>query len=357
MHAPDAIRIFASSPGDLDDERDQLGAVVQELNSTLGALLPEKGARLELVRWETHTHPDVAADPQSVVDHQLGQDYDVFVGMMWARFGTPTSRAGSGTEHEFRAAYAGWEKARRPAHILFYFCDEAIPASVAGENADQLKAIHAFRTELERKGLIGSYGFHRDFADRVRRDLVLVLSKLLHADEPPAKVALRAVEGATSSDIETIRARVAAAAKDYEEIRDQLPSGAVRTRRMEVIASQMRTLAQGSVALLPELTASGSPGHRLAAVTVLQVIPDSSYLPWLVERIASEKPFIGYHAAVALLAAARELPGDDLPRVEEALIQAEAVAGRLRPNTDRATTLGFVRDELTRRTHVSAHSN
>jgi hypothetical protein len=117
------IRIFASSPGDVSKERDALGGAVQELNTTLRALVPERGIQLELVRWETHTHPDMGEGPQAVVDEQLGHDFDLFVGMMWKRFGTPTREAGSGTEQEFRAAYAGWEERRRPAHILFYFSD------------------------------------------------------------------------------------------------------------------------------------------------------------------------------------------------------------------------------------------
>jgi hypothetical protein len=343
------IRIFGSSPGDLTHEQEQLGTVVQELNATVRALVPDKGLGLELIRWQTHTHPDLGSEPQSVVDDQLGYDYDVYVGMMWSRFGTPTSKAGSGTEQEFRAAYAGWEERRRPSHVLFYFCEEAIPASVAWQGADQLKAINTFRTELERKGLVGSYGSHGQFGDKVRRDLVLVLSRLLHADEPPARVAERATEGATESDLASIRGRVAAAAQEYERIRDQMSSGALRTRRMEVVASQMRTLAQGSFALLPELSVSDSPGRRLAAVTVLQVIPDPRYLSWLVDRIESEKPFIGYHAAVALLAAARELPPGDLPAVGEALARAEATTRRLRPDTDRSATLQFAREELDRR--------
>jgi len=53
----DIIRIFVASPGDVQNERDQLGQVVQELNSTLSALVPERGLMLELVRWETHAHP------------------------------------------------------------------------------------------------------------------------------------------------------------------------------------------------------------------------------------------------------------------------------------------------------------
>jgi hypothetical protein len=119
------IRIFASSPSDLDDERNQLAAVVQELNSTVRALVLHRTVELELVRWETHTYPNVGStDAQGIVDEQLGDDFDIYVGMMWSRFGTPTSRAGSGTEHELRAALAGKRARGRPAHILFYFCDE-----------------------------------------------------------------------------------------------------------------------------------------------------------------------------------------------------------------------------------------
>jgi hypothetical protein len=53
----DKIRIFVASPGDVQDERDQLGQVVQELNTTLSALVPERGLVLELVKWETHARP------------------------------------------------------------------------------------------------------------------------------------------------------------------------------------------------------------------------------------------------------------------------------------------------------------
>lgn len=348
MGAPRRIRIFVSSPGDLNDERDQCGVVVQELNTTLRALLPEKGVELELIRWETHTHPDLTGEPQQVVDDQIETDYHIFVGLMWTRFGTSTSRAGSGTEHEFRAAYAGWEQWRRPAHLLFYFCEAPIPATLAWESADQLKAINSFRTELRQKGLTGSYEVRASFGDKLRRDLVLVLSKLLRADEPPAQVAERTGR-AFDTDLAIVRQRVAHAVQEYEQLRSTLPSGPFRTRRMEVVASNLRTLAQSTFALLPELVASDSPGERLAAVSALQAIPDVRYLDWLAERFSVEKPFIAYHAALALLGAARELPHDELGQLDAALKQAESSAARLSPDTDRARTLKFADEELQRR--------
>ena len=354
MTATPTIRIFASSPADVTKERDALGVAVQDLNTTLRALVPDKGITLELVRWETHTHPDFGAGPQGVVDDQLGLDYDVFVGMMWKRFGTPTHEAGSGTEQEFRAAYKGWEERRRPSHILFYFSEAPISTKLTAAEATQLGEVIDFRTELERKGLVGSYRSRQKFGDLVRRDLVLVLSRLLHAGEPPARVAERTGQGASRSDLAIVRGRVATAAREYERIRKDMLSGDARTRRMEVVATQMRTLAQSSFALVPELAATDSPGKHLAAVTALQAIPDPTHLSWLAERVAAEKPFIGYHAVVALLAAARELPDDDLRFVDEALAQAEAAARRLRTDTDRATLLRHARAELDRRRGVDA---
>lgn len=79
----------------------------------------------------------------------------------------------------------GMAAAAAPTYIFFYFCEAPIPATLAWEAADQLKAINSFRTELKHKGLVGSYEVRANFGDKVRRDLVLVLSRLLHADEPP----------------------------------------------------------------------------------------------------------------------------------------------------------------------------
>ena len=66
------------------------------------------GLDLELVRWETHVRPGIAADAQAVVNPQIGP-YDLFIGILWNRFGTPTGRAESGTREEFDQAYARWQ--------------------------------------------------------------------------------------------------------------------------------------------------------------------------------------------------------------------------------------------------------
>src|SRR5688500_10112896 len=118
------IRIFVASPGDVQEERNILSEIINELNFTLTALMPEKGAFLELVKWETHAYP-AAGRPQAIINKQVGS-YDIFIGIMWKRFGTDTGVAESGTIEEFNNAFERWKEIGQP-HVMFYFCQKPVP--------------------------------------------------------------------------------------------------------------------------------------------------------------------------------------------------------------------------------------
>lgn len=347
------IRIFVASPGDVHDERDQLGRVVQELNQILTVLVPESGLVLELVRWETHVHPGLGTDAQNVVTEQLRiGEYDVFVGIFWLRFGTPTPRAESGTEEEFRIAYRAWKELGRSIQIMMYFCRALAPPPEDSDAGEQLQKVIKFREELFTEGLARDYGEHADFAGHVRRDLVLVLGQLLHATSSPATIAAQAAQLTTDDDRDETRAKIRALADEYDALRAPITGmrpGAERTRKMEVVASKMRGLALSAYPFISDLITSKSAGERLAAVATLQAIPEVSHLPWLAERLGSEKPFVGYHAALGLLSAARSLDIEDLPKVQAALDEARQGTRRLRPDTDRETVLRHTDDELKKR--------
>ena len=330
-------------------EREQLAKVVQELNTILSALAPQESVVVELVRWETHVHPGLGRDAQTVVNEQIGQ-YDIFVGIMWRRFGTPTTVAASGTEEEFRIAHRAWEGEHRLLQILFYFCQAPAPPPSTSDEIDQLGRVFDFRQELTRHGLVWDYPDHSAFADTVRPHLVMVLGRMLHGD-PSRTAALNVAPVTPASDLELARREIEDLATEYERIRRSMPAGDERTRRMEVVASRMRTLALSTYPLLPELTNSSSAGSRLAAVATLQAIPDARFTTWLGKRVATERPFVGYHAAIALLSAARALDVSDLPAVS--LAAEEARTARLRRDTDRETTLSYVDIEIERRLHAS----
>src|SRR5215471_12877404 len=114
---PRTLKVFLASPSDVVEERGALARLIRDINDVLAFLAPEKHLKLELVRYETHTFPDLG-QPQEVINRQIPMDYDIFVGVMWSRCGTPTATAPSGTVEEFRRAYEHRKKGHLP-RIMF----------------------------------------------------------------------------------------------------------------------------------------------------------------------------------------------------------------------------------------------
>jgi len=142
-----------------------------------------------------------------------------------------------------------------------------------------------------------------------------------------------------------VRQQIKALAQKYETLRATLKPGLDRTRKLEAILSDMRMLApQIDEATRKDLQNSGSPGERLAAVAWLQVYPWADALSWLADRIGAEKPFIGYHAGVALLTAARDrnIPAQ---QVLEAVRRAQSFLEPSDAGTDRARILAQAEQE------------
>jgi hypothetical protein len=161
------IRVFVSSPGDVARERDVVDEVVAAINRTDG----DAGSfRLETIRWEANVTPQIGPRPQTVVDQQT-PGYDVYLGIMSTRFGTPTGHHGSGTEKEFKDALKQWKSAGQP-WITFYFDDAPKSLSKPPEIKQFLK-VSEFRERLQKQGIVRGYhgvrgskdGFYEQVSD------------------------------------------------------------------------------------------------------------------------------------------------------------------------------------------------
>lgn len=143
-----------------------------------------------------------------------------------------------------------------------------------------------------------------------------------------------------ATDPNVVRQQVDELATEYETVRAAHRRGNDRTRRMEVVVAKMRTIGRAAFRLRYELSQSPSPGRRLQAIACLQVVPDLDMLDWLAERVRVEKPFVGYHAVVALnVAAEDEKAHAHIEALQHALQLARTNAHGLREDTDRATQL------------------
>lgn len=158
------VSVFVASPGDLKDERASLEEIIREFNQTQSR---ERGFRFELVRWETNAYPGVGQDAQDVINKQIPNDYDVFIGIMWHRFGTPTGRADSGTIEEFEQAKKRHDDDPKSVQIMFYFKDAPLPPSHI--DPQQLAKVAAFRKALGEEGTFyWTFNDLRDFERLLR---------------------------------------------------------------------------------------------------------------------------------------------------------------------------------------------
>lgn len=170
------LEIFVASPGDVKDERTLLDDVISEFNKTWGS---RHGVTLDLLKWETDSYPAFGADPQDVINTQIGDEYDIFIGIMWGRFGSRTKRAESGTEEEFNRAYSRLLDAPNGVQIMFYFKDAGIPPSKI--DPEQLQKVKEFQKRIsdECGGLYHSFETPEQFQQSVRMHLSNVVQNWL----------------------------------------------------------------------------------------------------------------------------------------------------------------------------------
>lgn len=167
------FKIFLASPGDTNAERLAAEEAVEEINKSIGS---RDNFRLELLKWENDTYPSVGEDGQDVINKQIGSDYQIFVGIMWKKFGSPTKRAGSGTEEEFNLAYERYTS-KKDIQIMFYFNSAPIP-----QDADlvQFQKVREFKKKIE---ILGAYhkpfDSTKDFEKSLRMDLTRYVKDIL----------------------------------------------------------------------------------------------------------------------------------------------------------------------------------
>ena len=170
------IKVFISSPSDVSEERKVAKNVIDELNKTI---CESYGKILKPILWEEDTYPSVGEYPQAVINEQI-QDYDIFVGIMANRFGSPTPNAGSGTEEEFNIAYEKRSKDNKIQIMFFFktvFVDPNTLGSFESEQLNQIIKVQKFKERISKTKGVYYKTFSVDFEKEFRNSLTLYILK------------------------------------------------------------------------------------------------------------------------------------------------------------------------------------
>jgi hypothetical protein len=146
------LTVFLASPGDLHLERKAAKDAVDSLNGILGRQL---NWHVELRGWED-TLPGFGR-PQDIINKDVDA-CDLFVGLLWRRWGSATGEFSSGFEEEFERARKRRAETKSPEMwLLFRKVDEVQLA----DPGDQLKQVMTFR----QKQIASRELFFKEFVD------------------------------------------------------------------------------------------------------------------------------------------------------------------------------------------------
>lgn len=119
-------------------------------------------------KWENDVYSKVQnKNPNDIIIEEIA-DYDIYLGIMWKYFGTPTDEYKSGTEQEFRVALKNYEAIGTPS-IKFYFSKRKFETDDV--DIEQLSNVKKFEEELKTKGVLKYYDSLEKFRYMIFKEL------------------------------------------------------------------------------------------------------------------------------------------------------------------------------------------
>ena len=168
-------KCFIASPSDTKKEREICDKIFDEINSGWGNA---HNFRIQSIKWEKDAVPAMGEPPQSIINKQLiSEEFELFIGILYARMGTPTEEFNSGTEEEFSLVLEKHEKFPNDIRIMMYFNTASIEQKTL--NTYQFDAVQTFKELCKEKGLYSEYSGIDDFAEKLRTHLSKYFTEVL----------------------------------------------------------------------------------------------------------------------------------------------------------------------------------
>jgi len=145
------IKVVISCPSDVDKEKD---IIVRLCDTLSNHIFPNKNIHIKPIHWAENVPRTITGEgPQGTIDKYFkDQDYDIYIGILWKRFGEPQANGLTPTEGEFKDALKRFKKTGRPL-ITFFFKKEKFYPDNEYETS-QFSELQKFK---ERVGSLGLY--------------------------------------------------------------------------------------------------------------------------------------------------------------------------------------------------------
>ena len=171
------IRVFIGAPSDVNPEREIIKKVINNMNKYYRGT---GFSKFDLIEVKKDVRSDIGSglEAQEVIDENIG-DYDLFIGILWKRFGTPTKTHESGTQQEFENALKNGKE------VMFYF--SKLPVAPDEIDPKQLEKILNFKNDIGDKGFYFEYSSLDEFEELIENNLRILAIEKNNKEPQPTK--------------------------------------------------------------------------------------------------------------------------------------------------------------------------
>lgn len=176
------MRLFLATPEDLGDQRELISSLIADIS---------REDPIEVVDWGAHVAAQSGGEPTALVPVSPG---DVFLGLAWLKFGSPTVHDHEpteahafrpATEQDFELAFRSFATAPRTASLFYRY--KGMPQSLSQINGEQLARVDRFYGRFQEGKSPGHYSEYQnrdELIERLTHDLVETFRSLREAEVP-----------------------------------------------------------------------------------------------------------------------------------------------------------------------------
>lgn len=175
-------RLLISCPSDCEEFKDTVVHLLSITNQFCETFLD---ARIEHIYFKENVPSGAASEAQKVINSNVRDQFDIYVGLFWSRLGTPTSTHRSGAVEELDIAYEMNQLSGRVG-IHVYFCEADISKELfRNSNAQEIEWL---RSHVRDKGILyKSFVTAAQLQSHLSVDVVADLKQLLRESAATTK--------------------------------------------------------------------------------------------------------------------------------------------------------------------------
>lgn len=169
------IKVFVSGPSDVEEEKQ----IVREVCDSITRTLESQNIHVTAVDWRKDIFPEITGErTQALINDQIGE-YDIYIGILWKRFGDRQETGLTPTQEEFEEALRRRKNTGKPV-IRFFFKRKEYYSNGSYE-AQQATEVQKFKEEIKNRD-IGPYGEFEEVQDFQRKIFESILDIIQNYD-------------------------------------------------------------------------------------------------------------------------------------------------------------------------------